>query len=947
MFAARGVCSYARRVPTVVLGREEELRSLDRFLDALAEGPTACVFEGDAGIGKTALWSEGVARARSHGLRVLSCAPAAVEAAFSYSSLADLLDGTEPAVLAALPPPQREALDVALLRVGNEGAGASQRAVGTAALSVLEELSSSAPVVIAIDDVQWLDRPSAHALEFVARRLADRPVGFLLSLRTGNSVPLGLDRALADDRLERVHVGPLSAGALHQLIKARLGATFSRAELVRIHRATDGNPLFALELASSLLKVGAPAAGEALPVPEDVRELIAGRLRMLPGTTREMLLFASAMPNPTVGALRRSVRATSQQIQARLARAETAAVIDVDGESVRFKHPLFASAIYAAVSDEERRRVHRQLAAQAESTEQRARHLALCTENPDTAVAHTVADAAAEVRGRGAPEAAVELAELAIRLTPTDVPEERDRRALELGYYLIEAGDPERARRVLLEVADRPGPLRARALLDLAGIDYWGHGSRPAVARCEEALTAAAGDSGLEAACHAELAVYCDFDALRCERHARAALDLLEALGDDADPDTLIDALLATTRAGLVLGRGLSNDLIERAFESEARAATSIHRSRVGAQVGQWLKYVDDFAGARTLLEAALSQAVQEGDESSMPNELMHLAQLECWSGNWALASRYADESFELAEQGGQSFGGPPAMRALIDAHLGNVERARATVAARLEVVEEEAMAVPLYLRALGFLELSLGDAASAEIHLSRTVEIADGFGIREPGVFRVHADLIEALIGLGRLDRAEALLGELDARAEASPVPWSLATGARSRGLLLSAQGDLDGAERSFEDALAAHERLPMPFELGRTLLVFGLLERRRNERRRGNEHLEQAYAIFEHLGAPLWAARAQRELRPLGGRPTSHLTLTPAEQRVAELVASGLTNRQVAAALFISPKTVESSLARAYRKLHIRSRAELGAHIAANPPVGSVQAGQLPPQS
>ena len=300
-------------------------------------------------------------------------------------------------------------------------------------------------------------------------------------------------------------------------------------------------------------------------------------------------------------------------------------------------------------------------------------------------MALTVGEAASEVRRRGAPEAAVELAELAIRLTPADAADERDRRALELGYYLVEAGDPERARSCRACRRGAPGPLRARALLDLAGLDYWGEGSRPAVARCEQALAAAAGDPALEAACHAELAVYCDFDAVRCERHARAALDLLDAAGEAADPDTLVDALLATARAGLLLGRGLPPDLVERAFSSESQAAASIHRSRVGAQLGQWLKYVDDFAGARARLEEALSQAVQEGDESSMPNQLMHLAQLECWSGNWPLAARYAEESFELAEQVGQSFGGPPAMRALIDAHLGNVERARATVESRLD----------------------------------------------------------------------------------------------------------------------------------------------------------------------------------------------------------------------------------------------------------------------
>ena len=388
-----------------ILGRGKELHAVGRFLDSLTEGPSACVFEGEAGIGKTALWREGVASARAASLRVLSCAPAEVEAAFSYSSLADLLEGVEPDVFAALPAPQRDALEVALLRAGRADAVAGQRAVATAAVSVLGHLASSTPVVVAIDDVQWLDGATARVLEFAARRLEGRPVGFLLSLRTPsrNSAPLGLDRSLADERLERVRVGALSAGALHQLIKARLGRTFSRAALLRIHSATEGNPFFALELASSLQDAGAPAAGEALPVPDDVRALVASGLRTLPAPTREMLLTAAAMTNPTVGVLRRAVRASSKQMLARLAGAEEAGVIVVEGESVRFRHPLFASAIYAAASRDERHQAHRRLAALAANTEERARHLALCTEEPDGAIALTVAEAAGEVRRRGAP----------------------------------------------------------------------------------------------------------------------------------------------------------------------------------------------------------------------------------------------------------------------------------------------------------------------------------------------------------------------------------------------------------------------------------------------------------------------------------------------------------------------------------------------------------------
>lgn len=921
----------------VVLGRREELRQVGLFLDSVVNGPAGCVFQGAAGIGKTALWREGVAAAQARSYRVLCCAPAEVEGRLSLASLADLLSGIEEDAFASLPVPLRGALDVALLRVDQADSVAEPRAVATAAVSLLATLASSAPVVVAVDDVQWVDRPSARVLEFAARRVQPSRVGFLLSVRTPteDSSPLGLARSLPSERLRHVPIGPLSAGALHELIRERLGQAFGRATLLRIHRATDGNPFFALELARALARDGVPAAGEPLPVPDDLRELVAERLRRLPRTTRQLLQFAATMPNPTVEELRSAMSgaasASPERILAQLARAEAAGVIVVEGEAVRFKHPLFASAVSAMCSFEEKRRTHRRLAALATDVEQRARYLALCTDEPAEDVAETIADAARAARRRGAPETAAELAELAIALTPEDQAEERDRRLLELGSCLGQAGDADRARAVLLGVAAAPGRLRSRALLDVAALDYWGGSARAAVERCEQALTAATGEPAQEAACHGELAVYCEFDAVRSERHARAAVQLLTAEGDSADPDTLTDALLATARANLVLGRGLPMDVVERAFENVALASQELGRSRVGTMLGQWLKYVDDFDGSRARLESALAVAVEEGDESSKPNILMHLAQLECWSGNWELALRYADESVELGEQGGQRFGGPPAVRALVAAHLGDVDGARATVSEGLAVVESSQNAFPLYMRVLGFLDLSVGDVAGAERHLSVAREALESMGILEPGVYRLNADLVEALAGSGQLDRAEAVLDEFEQRGRASPIPWSLATSARSRGLLFAARGDLDSAERALEQALREHERLPMPFERARTLLVFGLLQRRRNERRRSRESLEQALAIFEELGAPLWSERTRRELRPVGGRPTDRETLTPAEQRVAELAAGGLTNREVASLLSISPKTVEASLARAYRKLDIHSRAELGAKIAA----------------
>ena len=426
----------------IVFGRDSELRRLSRFLDSLSEGPSAYVLEGEAGIGKTALWRDGIASAQAASVRVLSSAPAEVEAALSYAALADLFAEVEPEIVDALPAQQRAALEIALLRHPADDRTAGQRAIATATVSVLRSLAARGPLLVAIDDVQWLDRPSARVLEFAARRLAGHPVGFMLSLRPpADGTPLGLDRALEGEKLERIHLSGVSAGVLHQLIKSNRGQTFSRAGLLRLHDATGGNPFFALQLAASLLRTGMPAAGEPLPVPDDVRDLIGARLRALPRSTRQALVFAAASPNPSLGTLRRALRASPNEMRARCSRAEAEGVVVVVGESLRFAHPLFASAIFAAASLDEQQDAHRRLGELASNLEEKARHLALASEGPDAVVASVVGDAAREARRRGAPDAAAELTGLAIRLTPADDRDVRDGLALELAYYLAEAGD--------------------------------------------------------------------------------------------------------------------------------------------------------------------------------------------------------------------------------------------------------------------------------------------------------------------------------------------------------------------------------------------------------------------------------------------------------------------------------------------------------------------------
>ena len=308
-----------------------------------------------------------------------------------------------------------------------------------------------------------------------------------------------------------------------------------------------------------------------------------------------------------------------------------------------------------------------------------------------------------------------------------------------------------------------------------------------------------------------------------------------------------------------------------------------------------------------------------------------YLADLECWAGNWQAAERYAEQSRQASARVEHRAWEVATCyaQALIDAHLGRIDAARAEAAEGLSVAATagDDWAVIMLHSAVGFAELSAGQLAAAEASLSSAVRLAAQIGLAEPAAWRFHANHVEAVIGLGDFERAEGLLSWLERQGRATGRRWTLATAARCRALLLAAQGNTPGAVEAVDEALRHHEHLAMPFELGRTLLIAGQIQRRAKRKALARQHLEQALGIFESLPAAMWAARAQAELSRIGLRPPAPLELTATEERVATLAASGQTNREVAAALFLSPRTVEANLARVYRKLGLSSRAELGA--------------------
>jgi DNA-binding CsgD family transcriptional regulator len=360
------------------------------------------------------------------------------------------------------------------------------------------------------------------------------------------------------------------------------------------------------------------------------------------------------------------------------------------------------------------------------------------------------------------------------------------------------------------------------------------------------------------------------------------------------------------------------------------------HVLRASFVVGQLLKCTDRLDDARRTLTELMADAMAHGVETPVPQIRYHLAELECRAGNWDAAIEHARESQAVAQR---SHMGPMASEGhfavgLVHAHLGRADAARQAALEGLRVAEAagEIFLVIPNLSVLGFLELSLGNVTEADRHLSRELERT--MGVRDPAYYRIVPDEVEALVVLGRIDEAEALLAPFEEAGRHLDRAWTIATGARCRALVSAARGDLAGASAAADEAVQEHGRLPLPFELGRTLLVRGAVQRRAKRKKEARDTLSHASEIFDRLGATLWADKTRAELARIGGRAPSSLDLTPSEDRVAALVAAGSTNREVADALFISIHTVEANLKRIYRKLGVRSRTELASRFRSGAP-------------
>jgi DNA-binding CsgD family transcriptional regulator/TolA-binding protein len=760
--------------------------------------------------------------------------------------------------------------------------------------------------------------------------------------------------------------------------------TLPRPTLLRLHDASGGNPFYALELARALQQRDRRLAhGQPLPVPATLNELVRDRLAGLPTRVHEVLLVAALLARPTVAAVAAGA-ASGDRAPADLEAAVAAGIVTLEGEEVRFTHPLLAAGISARVTPTHRRQVHRRLAGVVAGVEERARHLALGAEGPDARVAAALDAAARDASARGAPGAAAELGEFAARLTPPRRGHDLQRRRFQAADNHLTSGEVVRARQLLEElVAALPrGGERADALLLLARASY--DDFERAVALCEQAVEEAGADDLRAGRAHFLLG---DCWAIRGEItraliHLRTARRLLEPTGD---PGLLVIVLSSLAALEDWAGQ-VTPGLLERALAlAETVEARPVYEGPV-VTLGRRRMYEDRPEEARAHLHAALDTAIAHGDEDSRVGVLLHLTELECRVGNWAQAAQHAAACLEISEQILlHQHDAALYAKALVEAHLGRVEGAREAAQQGLELAEagyDEIFRIQ-NLSVLGFLELSLGNPAEAAQLLRPLPARLTTLGWREPTVYPVWPNAIEALAVLrqvgsymasrsqrlaigqtltcanrngssakavraasyfrrsgryngvllvttGEMDQARAYIAEFEERAQAYGRPWGLATAARCRGLLHAADGDLLAALAAFERALKAHERVPGQFERGRTLLALGMTQRRAKQKRAARASLQQALAAFEQLGASLWAAKAQAELGRIGGRAAAAPQLTPTEERVAALVAEGRTNKEVAAALFVTVHTVEANLSRIYSKLGVRSRAELAHRLA-----------------
>ena len=589
---------------------------------------------------------------------------------------------------------------------------------------------------------------------------------------------------------------------------------------------------------------------------------------------------------------------------------------------VAFTHPLFGSVLYQRRSATEQRATHRRLAGVVDDPLEAARHLALATESPDPGIASAIENAAAIASGRAAMATAVELYEHALRLTVPDDEEALDRRTMAAARAHAATGDLARARVLTQALCERasPGAGYAKALEFASDVaDSPSRDDRAAARGISEAIA----DPALQARIHAWLAwAVRFFESLGvAEEHAQASVELAERLDDDG---LRAQALAALSAVRFHLGRADALELGEKAYDL-APAAEPHGLMDVTLNFASTLIWSAHVERARAMLEPLLEHW-SERDENEAGAIVWRLAFVELAQGRLHAAEDYAERAREIGVLYGErdAAAGVVAV-SLVAVWRGQLDRARELCEQGLEQSRRGDPWFAAYFEGLlGSVALCSGDAQRAVEYFAAAEKARSRFGSREPNLARWRADYVEALLELGQVEEAVAVLDPWEADAARLGRGVVLAQALRGRGLMAATRGDIDAAASLLEDAVELHDEAGDPLGRGRALLSLGVVRRRLKQKRAAREAIEEAAGIFEECGAEWWAERARAEEGHVGGR-TRESGLTPAEARVAALVVQGRTNREVAAALVLGERTVEAHLTHIYAKLGVRSRTEL----------------------
>jgi DNA-binding CsgD family transcriptional regulator len=893
-----------------LLGRERELEQVVRFLRDPG-GPAVLVLEGAAGIGKTALWLHALDAASAEGDLVLSCRCAEDETALGFQALADLVGRLDEELLEALPTPQRGALKAALLL--EDGGDTDPRATRAGATEVLRRAAAHRKVLVAIDDSPWLDPETLAVLRFSARRLRDEPIRFLLTARSAED-PRGLEVPELGLPTERLKLGALSYHTIAQVLHDTLDVRLSRRTLQELYELSEGNPLLAVQLARAAAEhPHSEGARGSLPLPERLQVTMAERIGELSQPVRAALLAVACGHGMTLQEIRRLF---SQEI---LDQALGADLLSAESDRIRLAHPLFGEVVLRQAVPAEVRYTHRRLAEVVRDPEHRAFHLAEATTAPSSQVSGLLESAALHAARRAAISTAAALAERAFKLTPRE-DERWVERLLLSADYSNRAGALRRTDALLTPVIDQlpPGPQRGRARFLLADAS-----SRDQAGEWRKALEDVPAATPLRAAILGELAKVVAVG--KCQALAEAEGYAREALS--IEPGNQL------TVASLMWIKAMRGGRLEPV--TGETGSVELHRAppRIHAVAQVWR---GELGAARRELERLARLADERGEGESYFGFRHHRCELELRAGGWVMVEELLGE---WAVVRGESVEADAAVLRC-QAHL-KLGRGHAAEAIRLAEASIKAAILDASagthlewqrlesLRILGTAQLLDHDPDTAATTLMQVWEHTEREGIHNPGTFPVAPDLAEALALSDRLEEARGVADTLGVRAEEQDHPWGRAAAAAAAGHIALAERADEAAEAAFTQAATRFAELEMPLDQGRALTYLGIAQRRLRRRREARETLEAAARLLTELGSPGWAARAKDELGRIAGRRASGQALTPTESKVAELVASGLGNKQIAVALTISVSAVEAHLTRVYAKLGVRSRTELAATV------------------